>query len=273
MKIAYIAELVGKAGIYALKKGLPVLRNKYSPDFIIACGDGATGSYGLGRNHAAYIRKLGVDVISTGECCFYKKDLVQTMQKLPYVLRPSNISPFAPGYGSRIFTVNGTKIAVAVMLGQYGFKRFQADNPYIKAPELLERLNAETATIVIDFHASATAEKQAFFSLVQGKCSAVIGSHSRVMSADARIMPGGTAVICDAGRSGSIDSVGGSNTESRIQEYLTGIPDWSRDAWKRIELQGLVIEINTAGKAESIEPFSIACAEPEDERERDNTKD
>ena len=103
MKILYIAEIVGKAGIYALKQCLAELKRDKEPDFIIACADGATGGNGLGRNHAEYIRKLGVHVITTGECCFYKKDLTENLEKIHHVLRPDNLNIEAPGTGSRVF--------------------------------------------------------------------------------------------------------------------------------------------------------------------------
>jgi metallophosphoesterase (TIGR00282 family) len=243
---------VGKAGIYALKKGLPELKKAHAPDLVIVNADGATGGWGLGRNHAAYIRKLGADVLTTGECCFYKKDLVQNMEKLPYVLRPDNISPAAPGFGSRIYNSGNRKVAVAVMIGQSGFSRLHGDNPFIKMPVLLERLRQETPFIIVDFHASATAEKLTFFAAADGRCSAVIGSHTRVQSADETILVGGTAVICDAGRTGSIDSVGGSDREAKIREYLSGVPDWTKEAWDRPELQGVLLSLDDRGKAVSI---------------------
>jgi metallophosphoesterase (TIGR00282 family) len=243
---------VGKAGIYALKKGLPELRKTHAVDWVIVNADGATGGWGLGRNHAAYIRKLGADVLTTGECCFYKKDLVQNMEKLPYVLRPDNISPAAPGFGSRIYNLGNQKIAVAVMLGQSGFSRLHSDNPFVRLPVLLERLSRETPFIILDFHASATAEKLTLFAAADGRCSAVIGSHTRVQSADETVLPGGTAVICDAGRTGSLDSVGGADRETKIKEYLSGIPDWTREAWDRPELEGVLISLDNKGKALSI---------------------
>jgi metallophosphoesterase (TIGR00282 family) len=253
MKILYIAEIVGKAGMYALKKGLVALKKRHTFDFVIACADGATGGNGLGRNHAAYLHKQGINVITTGECCFYKKDLVEQMAKIPYVLRPDNFNPSAPGQGSRIYRVGNDKIAVAVMLGQSGFSRMHGDNPVALLPVLFERFHQETPYIVLDFHAQATAEKRTLFFAADGHCSAVIGSHTRVQTADEMILSGGTAVITDVGRTGSADSVGGTDTASRIQEYLTGIPDWTKDAWASPELQGVIIDLAEDGKARSIE--------------------
>ena len=190
MKILYIAEIVGKAGIYALKKRLAELKKEKNPDFIIACGDGATGGSGLGRNHAAYIRKLGVQVITTGENCFFKKDLTENIGKIPYVLRPDNLNTEAPGIGSRIFNTGNQKIAVAVLLGQSGFGRLHGNNPFSGLHALLERQRLETPFVIIDFHAQATAEKQTFFAMADGFCSMVVGSHTRVQTADERILPG-----------------------------------------------------------------------------------
>jgi calcineurin-like phosphoesterase len=142
---------------------------------------------------------------------------------------------------------------VAVLLGQSGFGRLHGENPYARLPALLERLRRETPYVILDFHAEATAEKGVLFALADGSCSAVIGSHNRVQTADERILPGGTAVITDAGRTGSRNSVGGCAIGERIQEYLTGIPDWTRDAWEQPEIQGVCLDIDSRGKAISIE--------------------
>jgi metallophosphoesterase (TIGR00282 family) len=265
MKVLYIAEIVSKAGVYAFKKALPELKNRYPWDFLIACADGATGGNGLGRNHAAYLHKLGVNVLTLGECCFYKKDLTESLEKLPYVLRPDNLNPDAPGFGSRIYkTSSGEKIAAAVLLGQNGFGRLHSGSPFVHLPVLLERLRQETPYIVVDVHAQASAEKKTLFYAADGKCSAVIGSHTRVQTADDCILPGGTAVISDAGRTGSSESVGGCDTASRIQEYLSGIPDWTKDAWDKPELQGVHVDISPDGKARSIERVRIAVEAPSD---------
>ncbi|MCL2762870.1 MAG: YmdB family metallophosphoesterase [Treponema sp.] len=262
MKVLYIAELVGKAGVHAFKKALPELKSRYPWDFCIACADGATGGSGLGRNHAAYLHKLGANVLTTGECCFYKKDLTENIEKIPYVLRPDNLNPDAPGFGSRIYKAGNQKIAVAVLLGQNGFGRLHSNSPFAFLPALLERLRQETPYVIVDFHAQASAEKKTLFFAADGRCSAVIGSHTRVQTTDACILPGGTAVISDAGRTGSGESIGGCEIASRIQEYLTGIPDWTKEAWEQPILQGVYIEIAPNGKAQSIERIHIVVPPP-----------
>ena len=268
MRVLYIAEIVGKAGIYAFRKAMPELRNRYPWDFLIACADGATGGGGLGRNHAAYLHKLGANTLTTGECCFYKKDLTENMHNIPYVLRPDNLNPGVPGFGSRIFKAGGEKIAVAVMLGQNGFGRLHSNSPFVHLPILLERLQSETPYIIIDFHAQASAEKKTLFFAADGRCSAIIGSHTRVQTADERILPGGTAVINDAGRTGSAESAGGCDTASRIQEYLSGIPDWTKDTWEQPAVQGVYLEIGADGKARSIERLRVDVPAPARESAR-----
>jgi 2',3'-cyclic-nucleotide 2'-phosphodiesterase len=262
MKVVYVAEIVGKAGIYAFKKAMPELKRRYPWDFLIACADGATGGNGLGRNHAAYLHKLGANVLTTGECCFFKKDLTENIEKLPYVLRPDNLNPDAPGFGSRIYKAGGAKIAVAVLLGQNGFGRLHAGSPFIHLPVLLERLRLETPHIIVDFHAQASAEKKTLFFAADGLCSAIIGSHTKVQTADETILPGGTAVISDAGRTGSAESVGGCEIASRVQEYISGIPDWTKDAWDQPAIQGVCLDIGADGKARSIERIRIAVDAP-----------
>jgi len=272
MKVLYIAEITGKAGVYAFKKALPELKRRFPWDFMIACADGATGGNGLGRNHAAYLHKLGANVLTTGECCFYKKDLTENIEKLPYVLRPENLNPQSPGFGARIYKAGNEKIGVAVLLGQSGFIRIHGNSPFAALAPLLEKLRMETPYVLIDFHAQASAEKKTLFYAADGRCSALIGSHTRVQTADEEILPGGTAVISDAGRTGSAESVGGCDTASRIQEYLSGIPDWTRDAWEKPELQGVYLDIGADGKARSIERIRLAVhppAEQEKDREHD----
>ena len=259
MRLLYVAELVGKAGVFTFKKSLAKLKSRYPWDFLIVCADGATGGNGLGRSHAAYIHKLGANAITLGECCFYKKDLTENLEKIPYVLRPENLNSEAPGIGWKIFKAGNEKIAVTVLMGQNGFGRLHANSPFTALPALLERLKKQTPYVIVDFHAQASAEKKTLFYAADGLCSAVIGSHTRVQTADETILPGGTAVISDAGRTGSIQSVGGCEINSRIREYLTGIPDWTKDTWEAPELQGVYLDIGSDGKALSIERVRVGA--------------
>ncbi|GHU42203.1 metallophosphoesterase [Spirochaetia bacterium] len=252
MKILYIAELVGKAGVYCFKKLINELKKETEADFVIVCADGATGAGGLGMNHAGYLQKLGANVITLGDFCFYKKDLTENIDKTRNILRPANLSKHSPGKGEGVFkTKRGERIAAAVLLGQSSFSRIHAENPIDALEILLTRLKKETPFIIMDFHAQATAEKQTLFAAASGHCTAVIGSHCRVQTADARIS-GGTALITDAGRTGSALSCGGNDARLRINQYISGIPDWTKEAWDYPQLQGVLIEANATGEAAAI---------------------
>lgn len=263
MKIVYIAEITGKAGIWLVKTKLNDLKQKYSPDFVIANGNSATGSGGLGKQHAGYLRKLGIDCITVGDLAFQKKDLVDVLDNTSYVLRPLNLPYISPGRGYKfIYSNKNEKLAIISLLGRIGHHKIMAENPYIEAEKLVEKLQCETDFIVIDFSSFATAEKQAFALMLDGKVSAVIGSGSRVQTADERILQKGTAYITDTGRTGSFNSVGGYAVQEKLQEYISGLPDFGRDTWEHPVIQGLFLEIGGHGKAVKIERIfegSLLC--------------
>lgn len=262
-RILCIGEVVGKAGIHCIKKLLPEIREKEDIDFVIANTEGVTGGFGLGKNHSVYMRKLGIDCQTLGEKCYYKKDLVDHIVRAPYLLRPANYPPGNPGRGWRIYDCGEKKIAVFTMLGQSGFYRTHLGNPFNYAPDLAAKLKAETNIVVMDFHAATTAEKYTMFRLMAGKVSAVVGTHTKVQSADEQILAGGTAVICDTGRTGSLESVGGLDPEIEIEKFLTQVPERSKDAWKRLELQAVIIDISDNGRAESIRRIRIETEAPD----------
>jgi len=300
LRILFIGEIVGKAGIYCVKTLLPAVKKELEVDFVIANGDGATGGFGLGKNHSIYLRKLGIDVITSGDQIYYKKDMVVHIEKASYLLRPVNFPPSNPGRGWRYYSVRGPSaeeepdstadqtdtegtappvrrppgtrtIAVVNFLGQSGFNRTHLSNPFTYLPELVSRIEPETKTIIVDFHAVTTAEKSSMFYHADGRVSAVIGTGTRVLTSDATVLPGGTAVVTDAGRTGSLNSVSGLDPKVEIQKFLSQIPERSRDAWDNIELQGALIEIDDDGRATHIETIRRSCPEVPD-RDR-NSKD
>ncbi len=273
VRVLFIGEIVGKAGVFCVKKLLPALRKEREIDFVIANAEGATGGFGLGRNHAIYLHKLGIDVLTGGERIYYKMDMVPFIAKAPFILRPANYPPGNPGRGWRIFPVGSAQIGVISMLGQSSFARVHLSNPYTFLPELVQRIKQETNLIVVDYHAGTTAEKYAMFYLADGKVSAVVGTHTRALTADEEILPGGTGIICDSGRTGSINSVAGMKPEIEVQKFLTGIPERSEDAWDDIELQGVLLDIDEGGKTTKIERLRIPCEEVPDDRNGDRDED
>jgi 2',3'-cyclic-nucleotide 2'-phosphodiesterase len=261
VRILYIAEIVGKTGVFTVKNLLPGLKKDLAPDLVVACADGATGGAGVGRAHAAYLRKLGVDILTTGERAFYKKDIVELFPKASWLLRPANYPYGVPGHGWKIHVTENGRVAVIQLLGQSGFTRTHLANPFLLMDDLLSRLRSETPTVIVEFHAATTAEKITMAAHLDGRVTAVIGAHTRVPAADAHVSAKGTASITDAGRTGTSISVGGMDPEARIREYLTGIPEWARDGGQALELQGCLVEADGGGKALSIEPVRRACKE------------
>jgi len=261
MRILYVAEPVGKPGLFALRHTLGALRGEFEPDFVLGGGDGATGGFGLGKNHAFYLHKLGLQAVTLGECAYYKKDLHPLMPTLNFLLRPANFPDTNPGRGVRVFQTRGGRVAVVSLLGQSGYAKTHLPSPFATLEGLLERLRRETNHVLVDFHAATTAEKATFFHWADGKVSAVIGSHQKVPTADARVLPKGTAVITDVGRTGSRQSVAGFAPAKEIERFLTGVPERSEDCWADLTVQGLFIETDDAGRARSVQPFQRTCKE------------
>lgn len=164
--------------------------------------------------------------------------------------------------------MDGFSVGVIVLLGQSGFDRVHLSNPFSFLPELASRVREQTDYIILDFHASTTAEKQTMFYHADGKVSAVVGTHSKVITADETIMPKGTGVITDVGRCGSQNSIGGLDPEVEIKKFLTQIPERSRDAWDNLELQGVIMELNEKGKTDEIRRFKLQCKEAPNGRDR-----
>ena len=266
IRVLYVAEIVGKAGVFTVKKLLPRVKRDYRVDFVIGNADSATGGAGLGMQHAVYLRKLGLEAITTGECIYYKRDIVEHLGQTSYIIRPANYPYGNPGRGYKVFASPAGKLAVVQLLGQAGFARVHLANPFQAVFDLARKLKEETAAIILDFHAATTAEKRTMAFHADGLVSAIIGSHTKAITADARVLPKGTAYITDAGRTGSIQSVGGLDPATRVKEYMSGIPAWSRDGTQGLELQGCLVEIGDDGRAASIETLRIPCDEALAER-------
>lgn len=263
MRVLFIGEIVGKAGVYCVKSLLSGLRKELDVDFVIANADGATGGFGIGKSHAVYLKKLGIDVITGGDQIYFKKDMVPHIDSAYYMLRPANYPPATPGRGWRYYNLPGDqRIVVISMLGQSGFDRVHASNPFTYIPELSSRARSETPYVIVDFHATTTAEKYTMFHHTDGHVSAIVGTGTRVQTADAHVMPKGTAVIGDAGRTGSRDSVAGLDPGPEIRKFMTGMPERSSDTWVNLELQGAVIDLGPDGKATSITPLQRSCEAP-----------
>jgi metallophosphoesterase (TIGR00282 family) len=270
MRVLFLGEIVGKAGHFTLKNLLDDLKVRERVDFVIANANGATGGFGLGKNHAVTLRRKGIDVLTGGENIYFKKDIVEFMPKAPWILRPANLPPVIPGRGWGVYESPAGEVGVICMIGQSGYTRTHGNNPFTYLPELVRKIKERTEIVILNFHATTTAERRTMAFHSDGTITAMIGTGTRCQTADASIMRGGTAVITDAGRTGSRDSVYGMDSRTELRILQTGMPERSKDGWGNLRLQGVVIGIGADGKAESIETLDVPCKEAPDEPDRDS---
>jgi metallophosphoesterase (TIGR00282 family) len=257
MKLLFIGDIVGKTGRMAVKALLSNLADKYKIDLVIANGENIAGGFGLTEPLVSELFRSGVDIITTGNHVWDKRDFVNYISKDNRVLRPLNYPPGAPGYGSVVYTLrNGQKAAVLNVLGRVFMNSL--DCPFRTTKAEIERVSKETNIIIIDFHAEATSEKVAFGYFVDGKASAVIGTHTHVQTADEKILANGTAYITDVGMTGPAHSVIGIEVNQIIQRFLTSMPAKFETAPGEGILSGVVIEINgETGKSTAIQRLQI----------------
>jgi metallophosphoesterase (TIGR00282 family) len=257
MKALFIGDIVGKTGRNATKALLPAVVNKYKIDLVIANGENAAGGFGITDKIVSEILSYGVHIITTGNHVWDKKEFIPQISKEDRVLRPLNYPPGVPGFGSLLYPLhNGIKAAVINISGRVFMSNI--DCPFRTGKEEIERLSAFSKIIIIDFHAEATSEKIAFGYYVDGKVSAVIGTHTHVQTADEKILPGGTAYITDVGMTGPYDSVIGIEKEQIIERFLTNMPMRFETASGEGIFSALVVEIDAeTGKSTAVQRLQL----------------
>jgi metallophosphoesterase (TIGR00282 family) len=258
VKLLFIGDIVGGPGRRAVKELVPKLREQHQLDFVIANGENSAGGSGITTKTAAEIFSAGVDAITSGDHLWDQKDVMELLRNEKRFIRPLNYPTGTPGNGSAVFEIpnakSGSPIRIAVMNVQG--RTFMADleNPFHAAQAEVDRLRQQTPIIFVDVHAEATSEKIALARMLDGKVSAVIGTHTHVQTADEQIFPGGTAYLTDAGFTGPHESVIGREIQPVIQRFLTLMPQRFEVAKERICLNGAIVEIeNATGKALKIE--------------------
>ena len=264
LKILFIGDIVGKVGRRMIKDKVPYFVKKYDIDFVIANGENATHGKGLIRHHYDELIDAGVDGVTLGNHFNSKNEINRYIDGADYLIRPLNLRYDFPGEGSALYDVDGVSIRVTNILGS-AFMTEDVVNPYLRTLELLEE--AEPATIhIIDFHAEATGEKLSYAYALDGKVSAVLGTHTHVQTNDARILPKGTAFITDVGMCGEYDSVLGFETNSVVDKTIYGFEAKFQlhDEGKGL-FSAVVIDIDeVTGLAKDI--FSIYYVEGEENR-------
>ena len=223
MKILFIGDIVGTVGRTAVKALLPSVVDRYKIDFVIANGENAAGGFGITEKVATEIFGYGVHVITSGNHIWDKKDSVPYIAKENRLLRPVNYPPGVPGYGSVVCAIpSGLKVGVVNISGRVFMTGI--DCPFRTGLHEIEHVQKDTKFIIVDFHAEATSEKIAFGYFIDGKVSAVVGTHTHVQTADDKILSGGTAYITDVGMTGPADSVIGIEKEQIIERFLLQMP-------------------------------------------------
>ncbi len=239
-----------------MRQRLSELKEKENPDFIIANGENAAGGKGLTGPVAQEIFNCGVNVITLGNHAFDRKEIEEAITN-PRILRPANYPPNVQGKGFGVYTIDGKrKIVVINLMGRVYLP--MTDDPFREANEVLEKVANETKVIIVDFHAEVTSEKVAMGYYLDGRVSAVLGTHTHIPTADEKILPLGTAYITDTGMTGPAEGVIGMDKEIVLKRFLTGLPYPFVVAKGQNIMQGCVLEIDdNSGKAKSIKRFSI----------------
>jgi metallophosphoesterase (TIGR00282 family) len=251
LRLLFIGDIIGHPGRRALRRFLPRLREKYSPDFIVANAENAAGGVGITEEIGTELLGL-VDVLTSGNHVWDKKEALPYLDREPRLLRPANYPPLNPGKGSYILEgAKGWKAGVLNLQGRVFMEPL--DCPFRVADGEVAKLRAETPVIVVDFHAEATSEKQALGWHLDGKVSAVIGTHTHVPTADERILPRGTAYITDVGMVGGYRSVIGIRPEQAVARFLTARPQRFEPEKEGLVLSSVYIEVDAAsGRALSL---------------------
>jgi metallophosphoesterase (TIGR00282 family) len=260
MRILFVADVIGSPGRKVAKGLLRLLRKEHTADVVILNGENAAGGFGITPDAVAEFLEMGVDVITTGNHVWDKREILPLLEKEPRLLRPANFPEGNPGRGVTTVTVGGVRIAVVNLQGRIYMAPI--DDPFRQADEIVKSLAAEADVIVVDFHAEATSEKQAMGRWLDGRVAAVVGTHTHVQTADERILPGGTAFITDLGLTGSLGGIIGMKTEISLQrQLLQARGERMQPADTELHLQGAVVEIDErSGRARSIERVSVPYA-------------
>jgi metallophosphoesterase (TIGR00282 family) len=256
MKILAVGDIVGESGVKKLKEELPKIKKEKNIDFVITNGENSAGGMGLNEKNFKDIMEAGTNVVTMGNHTWGKKDIFKFIDN-PNLLRPANYPKGVVGKGLGIYECKGKKIAVMNFLGRVDLN-ILTENPFVLVKEMVEEIKDEVDMIFIDFHAEATAEKIAMGRFLDGKVTAVFGTHTHVQTADEQILPNGTAYITDLGMTGPKESVIGMNIQASLKRFETTLPEKYKLAEGLCIFNAVVFEIDDeTNKAKSIERIFI----------------
>ena len=256
MKILAVGDIVGESGVKKLKEELPRIKKEKNIDFVITNGENSAGGMGLTERNFKDIMEAGTNVVTMGNHTWGKKDIFKFIDD-PNLLRPANYPKGVVGKGLGIYECKGKKIAVMNFLGRVDLNVL-TENPFVLAKEMVEELQSKVDMIFIDFHAEATAEKIAMGRFLDGKITALFGTHTHVQTADEQILPNGTAYITDLGMTGPKESVIGMNIQASLKRFETTLPEKYKLADGECILNAVMFKIDEkTNKATNIERIYI----------------
>jgi 2',3'-cyclic-nucleotide 2'-phosphodiesterase len=257
MRILFVGDVVGRPGRDALQGLLPGLREQHDVDLCIANGENVAGGVGITPRLADRMLDCGVDAITLGNHTWRRDGIADYLAESSRVVRPANLWDASPGTGSTVVpAANGSSVAVINVLGSLYLE--PARSMWEVIDDLVERGRAETPLVVVDVHAEATSEKIALAYWLDGRATAVVGTHTHVQTSDGRVLPSGTAAMTDVGMTGPHDSVLGVKRELAIQRMRTGMPVHFETAENGVRLEGALVTCDAAtGRATAIEPIRV----------------
>src|SRR5581483_2510650 len=257
MRILMVGDVVGKPGRQATHEWVPELRTQYGVDFVIVNAENAAGGIGITPDiTTALFTQAGVDVITLGNHAWGKREIFPYLDEEARILRPANYPPGAPGRPSGIFACPAGLVGVVSLQGRTFME--SVDDPFRAADMILETVRAKTRVVFMDFHAEATSEKQAFGWYVDGRASAVIGTHTHVQTADERILPSGTAYLTDVGMTGPINSVIGMRHDVILTKFTTLLPARFEVAEGETQLCAALVDVDpVTGQAAAIQRLQV----------------
>jgi 2',3'-cyclic-nucleotide 2'-phosphodiesterase len=262
MRILFVGDVFGRPGRDLVRTCLGPIVSEHGIDFVIANVENAAAGFGITREIGEAFLRAGVDVMTSGNHIWDRKEALEYVGAEARLLRPVNYPAGVPGRGTLVGrTADGRTVGVVNVIGRV----FMAgvDDPFRAARREVEALAATTRIIVVDFHAEATSEKIAMGWHLDGKVTAVVGTHTHVQTADNRVLPGGTAYITDVGMTGPHDSIIGTEKDATLRRFLTGLPARLEPATGDPRLHGVIITADEAtGRALAIERLSLAAADP-----------
>ncbi len=262
LRLLFLGDIIGEPGRRAVVESLPRLKEERGLDFIVVNGENSAMGRGITPKISIDLLRAGAAVITTGDHIWDQREIVPYLDTEPRLLRPLNYPPGTPGLGSIVLDTPKGKVAVVNVQGRT-FMQPPIENPFLAMRDEVERLRRETPVIFVDMHAETTSEKIAMGRFLDGKVSAVVGTHTHTQTADEQIFPGGTAFLCDAGMCGPMESCLGREIEPILKKFLTGRPIQFPVARGPVKMHGALIEIDEqTGRALRIERFAqvFQCA-------------